>query len=175
MILVALLLAVGWSASQRQSHLTPKALDPMVLRVSTCEDGFNPLCHSFQQAWAREGKGYLFVYLFILATVLGMRDLSSLTRDGTHVPYTAVQSLNHWTTREVPIKVIEVEPLPFRNSQIRCLEIVLNHQVRTGDLSLGGQTLRQGCDCQEFMRGQSRKRDQGRGCCTEREEADEGA
>ena len=44
-----------------------------------------------------------------------MRDLSSLTRDQTHVPYTAVQNLNHWITREVPVKVIEVGLLPSRS------------------------------------------------------------
>ena len=31
-----------------------------------------------------------------------MWDLSSLTRDQTHVPCVAGQILNHWTTREVP-------------------------------------------------------------------------
>ena len=33
--------------------------------------------------------------------------LSSLTRDGTHVPCIARQMLNHWTTREVPHCVSE--------------------------------------------------------------------
>ena len=33
----------------------------------------------------------------------GMWDLSSLTRDQTHAPKVEAQSLNHWTTREVPI------------------------------------------------------------------------
>ena len=28
-------------------------------------------------------------------------DLSSLTRDQTHVPYTGRQILNHWNTREI--------------------------------------------------------------------------
>lgn len=32
-------------------------------------------------------------------------------------------------------KVVEVEVLPFVSAQPRCLEMVLNHQVRTGDLS----------------------------------------
>ena len=31
-----------------------------------------------------------------------MQDLSSLTRDWTHIPCTARQILNRWTTREVP-------------------------------------------------------------------------
>ena len=32
----------------------------------------------------------------------GMWDLSSLTRDRTHVPCIGRRILNHWTTREVP-------------------------------------------------------------------------
>ena len=32
-----------------------------------------------------------------------MWDLSSPNRDGTHVPCTGRQILNHWTTREVPL------------------------------------------------------------------------
>ena len=36
----------------------------------------------------------------------GMWNLSSSTRDGTHSPYTGKGSLNHWTTREVPILYI---------------------------------------------------------------------
>ena len=31
-----------------------------------------------------------------------MWNLSSLTRDRTHIPCIAKQILNHWTTREVP-------------------------------------------------------------------------
>ena len=37
-----------------------------------------------------------------LAALRGMQDLSSLTRDRTCAPAVEVQSLNHWTTREVP-------------------------------------------------------------------------
>ena len=33
----------------------------------------------------------------------GMWDLSSLTRDPTHIPYIGRWSLNHWITREVPV------------------------------------------------------------------------
>ena len=32
----------------------------------------------------------------------GMWDLSSLTNDRTHVPYTGRQILYHWTNKEVP-------------------------------------------------------------------------
>ena len=40
-----------------------------------------------------------FVYLF--ATLHGMWDLSSQTRNLTHTPCREARSLNHWTTREV--------------------------------------------------------------------------
>ena len=33
----------------------------------------------------------------------GMWDLTSLTRNGAHVPCVERQTLNHWATREVPI------------------------------------------------------------------------
>ena len=33
----------------------------------------------------------------------GMWDLSSWTRNQTHTPFTGRQSLNHWTTKEVPV------------------------------------------------------------------------
>ena len=35
----------------------------------------------------------------------GMRDLISLTRDWTHIPSIARQSLNHWVTRKDPVTV----------------------------------------------------------------------
>ena len=35
--------------------------------------------------------------------LLSMWDFSSLTRDWTHISWIAMQILNHWTTREVPI------------------------------------------------------------------------
>ena len=44
---------------------------------------------------------FLFIYLFILATPGGMRDLSSPTRDLTVPPAVDAWSLNQWTAREV--------------------------------------------------------------------------
>ena len=44
----------------------------------------------------------LFIYLFILATLHGMQDLSSSTRDWIHTPAGRAQSPNLWATREVP-------------------------------------------------------------------------
>ena len=43
----------------------------------------------------------LFFFLF-LASLHGIQDLSSLTRDRTHAPAVEAQSVNHWTAREVP-------------------------------------------------------------------------
>ena len=50
------------------------------------------------------------VTIFLLFYVLflwprGIWDLSSLTRDWIHIPFVVRQSLNPWTTREVPIVV----------------------------------------------------------------------
>ena len=43
------------------------------------------------------------LYLFYFLTIPhSMRDLSSLTRDGTHTRCHDALSLNHWATREVP-------------------------------------------------------------------------
>ena len=38
----------------------------------------------------------------------GLWDLSSLTRDQTHVPCFGRQILNHWTTREIPRQVFGI-------------------------------------------------------------------
>ena len=44
----------------------------------------------------------MFIYL-LAALLLGMWDLSSLTKDWTHIPYAAWQILNPWKIRsEVP-------------------------------------------------------------------------
>ena len=48
-------------------------------------------------AVCRLSAGSLFV-----ALPSGMQNLSSLTRNQTHAPSVARQTLNHWTTREVP-------------------------------------------------------------------------
>ena len=45
---------------------------------------------------------YLFIYLFIYFGTGVMWDLSSPTRDQTHILCIERQSLNHWTVREVP-------------------------------------------------------------------------
>ena len=43
-----------------------------------------------------------FFSLAARASLRGMWDFSSLTRDLTRVPCTGRQILNHWTTREIP-------------------------------------------------------------------------
>ena len=44
----------------------------------------------------------LFIYFAVLDLSYSMWDLVLLTRDGTLAPALGVQSLSHWTTREVP-------------------------------------------------------------------------
>ena len=44
-----------------------------------------------------------FQYVLFIAVLHSLQDLNSLTREGTHSPAVKVQSLNYWTTREVPI------------------------------------------------------------------------
>ena len=47
-------------------------------------------------------KDSISFYLTFLAMLCGMWDLSSLTRDRTCTPALEVQSLNHWTSRDIP-------------------------------------------------------------------------
>ena len=55
---------------------------------------------------AEQGAGSLFYLLifnfYILVTLCGLQDLSSLTRDQTQAPAVKAPSPNHWTTREFP-------------------------------------------------------------------------
>ena len=46
---------------------------------------------------------FFFLIFFSLAEPHGLRDLSSITRDGTCDPCNGSESLNHWTTREFPV------------------------------------------------------------------------
>ena len=46
---------------------------------------------------------FYYDYYYFLAVPCSMQDLISLTRDGTHPPMLEVQSLNQWTSREVPV------------------------------------------------------------------------
>ena len=45
---------------------------------------------------------FLFLVVLGLSCDMGMRNLSSLTRDPTHVPCIRRRILNHWAAREVP-------------------------------------------------------------------------
>ena len=49
-----------------------------------------------------------------------MWDLSSLTRDRTSVPWIGRQIPNHWTTREAPTPIINVQIIPdLRDALVR--------------------------------------------------------
>ena len=50
----------------------------------------------------------LLLFYVLVFWPWGMWDLSSQTRDWTLTPYTGRQSLNHWTTREVPPACLRV-------------------------------------------------------------------
>ena len=72
-----------------------------------------------------------FVTILLLFYVLvfwprGLWDLSSPTRDRTHTIYIGRQSLNYWTTREVPkcfSKSIIFSNNSFSSQRIRCWEL----------------------------------------------------
>ena len=49
--------------------------------------------------------------MFFFATPHGMWDLSSLTRDCDHTTSIRRQSLNHWTTREIPNGSLQMNKL----------------------------------------------------------------
>ena len=60
-----------------------------------------------------EGLLHLKVFIwshnfFFLAAPHGMWDLSSPTKDQTHIPCIGRQSLNHWTSREIPEDKIKI-------------------------------------------------------------------
>ena len=72
-----------------------RAGDPLQLqRAASHRDG----C-SCRRAWA---LGTCIQQLWSTSPVAPQHVGSSQTRDQTHVPCTGRQSLNHWTTREVP-------------------------------------------------------------------------
>ena len=47
-------------------------------------------------------RNFILFFLFFVATLCGLRDLSSLTRDWTWATAVKVPSPNHWTAREFP-------------------------------------------------------------------------
>ena len=68
------------------------------------------LCHgdlSFQHVDSLFAVQGLSSYSTQAELLCGMWDLSSLTRDRTHVLCIARQILNHWTDREVPESLLE--------------------------------------------------------------------
>ena len=61
-----------------------------------------------------------------------MWDLSSLTTDRTHVPSVEAQSLNHWTTREVP----KSRPVPKKAAPVIYIPLQVVFWKHTFNLSL---------------------------------------
>ena len=57
-----------------------------------------------KRRWKIEAMSFFFLFLVALGLScnMGMRNLSSLTRDPTHVPCIRRRILNHWAAREVP-------------------------------------------------------------------------
>ena len=57
----------------------------------------------------------LFFFNVLVFWLQGMRDLSSPTRDRTLTPCIGRRSLNHWTTREAPVraKVLNFDEVQF--------------------------------------------------------------
>ena len=56
-------------------------------------------CYSFHSTWVFQNHSSFFI--FFLAASCGMRDLSSLIKQPM-APALGLQSLKHWTTRQVP-------------------------------------------------------------------------
>ena len=73
-------------------------------RMEPVSPAFLALAGSFFTP-APPGKTFRWIvsFFFIWGMLHSMQDLSSQTRDWTQPPALAVQSLNHWTTKEVPM------------------------------------------------------------------------
>ena len=59
----------------------------------------------------------------------GLWGLGSPTRDGTHAPALEARSLNHWTSREVPIIFYYSRPPGFKwylNLLLICISLTAN-------------------------------------------------
>ena len=51
---------------------------------------------------------YFILFIYFLASLCGLRDLSSLTRDGTWALAVKALSPNHWTAREFPMLIVSI-------------------------------------------------------------------
>ena len=59
---------------------------------------------------------YCFYFMFCFLSTGGIWNLSSSTRDRTHIPCTGRQILNHWTTEEVLVLLaLQVKTLNLRS------------------------------------------------------------
>ena len=74
---------------------------------------------------------HLWCLFFFLATLHGMQDLSSLTRDWTVSPSVEVQSPNHWTAREFPgVSFLKRTPVLLDYSSTPMTSFNLNHPLK---------------------------------------------
>ena len=62
-----------------------------------------------------------------------MWDLSSPTKDQTHIPCIGRQSLNHWTSREVPEVKIKITSFYSPIKKIQCFSLK-NQKMQVIDL-----------------------------------------
>ena len=86
--------------------------------------------------WQKPSMNGPLFFFFFLAVMCGMRDLSSLTRDWTQDPALELQSLNQWTTREVPQanRSLKNSDFDFRQTCIQNLILSLTIKVNSGYL-----------------------------------------
>ena len=73
-----------------------------MFRIRAC--GYNWIF--YEEKFMKNSEKNIFFFFFLPhCMVCGMWDLSFLTKDRTWVPWSGreAQSLNHWTTREVPV------------------------------------------------------------------------
>ena len=78
---------------------------PLVSGPSVCSLRPLPRAHIL----CADSSMFFFLFFF-LATLCGMTDLSSLTRDQTVPPAPQAWSLNHWTDKEVHLACLFISP-----------------------------------------------------------------
>ena len=73
----------------------------------------------------------LLFFMFLVFWLWGMWDLGSPTRDGTFMPWVGRQTLNHWTTREVPTRTFFRKWLipPMFPEHVLCARAMLKGQA----------------------------------------------
>ena len=89
----------AWRGPGRPRRTEHLAGDPLIRLIST---GFSFFLAVLGLCCGTLVFGAGFFSWATRASLHGMWDFSSLTRDLTHVPCTGRQTLNHWTIREIP-------------------------------------------------------------------------